>query len=194
MIWQAFNEVYHTGRDPRTFEGPARTRGGRALLTDSETEALEKLAEQSCANPEAAVDSDNDGQVDFCDPALETFTFSSHLPTCPSLYESVDANQDGVIDGCVAPTTTSVPVAAPPPGEPIPPSSVGPSPSTSQAPVTTTTVRSSPSTVPALTTSVPPPTVPPPTAPPTVAPTTVAPTTTAPPTTTNPAPASTGVR
>jgi len=109
MIWGAFNTAYHETLEPVPFEPPAATRAGDRIRTDQEEDDYNDLIESFCGvdNEDAEVDTDDDGVVDYCDPEKVEFEFDRGIGECPILYEPIDADGDGKIEGCTPPTTTT---------------------------------------------------------------------------------------
>jgi len=106
-IWGAFNNAYHSDLPIIDFKKPDRTRAGVILRTDSDNVKYKETAKSLCGDPEAEVDTDEDGEPDACvDPEFE---YDPNIGICPTLLEPVDIDEDGKIDACVPPTTTTVP-------------------------------------------------------------------------------------
>ena len=128
MIWGQFNAAFHDGLDPVGFAAPDRIREGFRIRTDQEEDEYRELIESFCGvgNDEAALDTDDDGIVDYCDPDETDFEFDSGIEECPILFEEIDEDGDGRIDGCVPPVTTTTTVPS----------------STTTAPAPTTTTES----------------------------------------------------
>jgi membrane peptidoglycan carboxypeptidase len=147
-IWQAFNEVYHADREPLTFTDPAPTRSGRRVRTDDEEDSYNNVVNSVCGDRASEVDEDEDGVVDFCENS--GFTYDPQVGRCPSLLVPFDENEDGKIDSCISPTTTTTTTTTMPT---ITTPSIT-TPSTTPPPITTST------TLPPTTTST---TLPPPT-------------------------------
>ena len=82
---------------------------GTRIRTDQEEDDYRELIESFCGvdNEEAEIDTDEDGVVDYCDPEKTEFEFDEGIGDCPVLFELVDADEDGEIDGCTPPTTTT---------------------------------------------------------------------------------------
>ena len=139
MIWGALNAAYHAGLEPLTFEAPEWTRAGTRIRTDQEEDDYRELIESFCGvdNEDAEIDTDEDGVVDYCDPDVTEFEFDEGIGDCPMLFEPVDADENGKIDGCTPPTTTTSTTTLPPTtttGDPAATTS-----STTTSPPTTTT-------------------------------------------------------
>ena len=131
--------AYHAGLEPLTFEAPEWTRAGTRIRTDQEEDDYRELIESFCGvdNEDAEIDTDEDGVVDYCDPDVTEFEFDEGIGDCPMLFEPVDADENGKIDGCTPPTTTTSTTTLPPTtttGDPAATTS-----STTTSPPTTTT-------------------------------------------------------
>jgi len=111
MIWGAFNTGYHERLDPVPFVAPASTREGLRIRTDREEDVYNELIESLCGpgNEDAEIDTDDDGLADYCDPERSEFEFDPGIGECPALYEPIDLDEDGALEGCTPPTTTTVP-------------------------------------------------------------------------------------
>ena len=109
MIWGAFNTAYHDGLEPIAFAAPDGTRSGERIRTDQEEDEYDDVVESFCGveMEEAEVDTDEDGEIDYCDPELTEFEFDEGIGECPLLFEPVVDDDDGSIDGCLPPTTTT---------------------------------------------------------------------------------------
>lgn len=105
MVWGQFNTAYHADLAPIPFEPPDGTRGGIRIRTDQEEDDYNEVVESLCGTEEAEVDTDEDGTADHCEE--DEFEFDEGIGECPILYEPVDADDNGRIDGCLAPTTTT---------------------------------------------------------------------------------------
>lgn len=189
-VWGHFNTAYHADREPIPFADPGWPGGGNFLRTDQEEKDLKELEESYCGPDDeaAAVDIDEDGEADYCDPELSEYEFDRGLAGCPKLYEPVWNDRETIITDCTPPTTTTTTlppcdliVAAEPcdptstlPGDPA--GSVPGDPATTLPGGPTSSVVGPAATTPPATT--PPPTTPPPTTQPA---TTLAATTTTPP-------------
>ncbi len=104
-IWGAFNSAYHVDRPVVEFTDPEPTRGGVVLRTDADTVKYKETAKSLCGDPEAEIDTDEDGEPDTClDP---DFVYDPSIGICPTLLEPADVDADGKIDQCVVPTTTT---------------------------------------------------------------------------------------
>ncbi|MGB1506824.1 MAG: transglycosylase domain-containing protein [Acidimicrobiales bacterium] len=111
MIWGAFDTSYHERLDPVPFAAPASTREGLRIRTDQEEDVYNEVIESLCGpgNEEAEIDTDDDGRADDCDPERPEFEFDPGVGECPALYEPIDLDEDGALEGCTPPTTTTVP-------------------------------------------------------------------------------------
>ena len=109
MIWGQFNTAYHDGLEALPFDAPDGTREGIRIRTDQEEDDYLEVVDSFCGvdNDEAAIDTDEDGIVDYCDPETTEFEFDEGIADCPLLFEEVDEDEDGEIDGCSPPTTTT---------------------------------------------------------------------------------------
>ena len=109
MIWGQFNTAYHDGLEALPFAAPDGTREGVRIRTDQEEDDYLEVVDSFCGvdNDEAAIDTDEDGIVDYCDPEATEFEFDEGIADCPLLFEEVDEDEDGEIDGCSPPTTTT---------------------------------------------------------------------------------------
>ena len=58
--------------------------------------AVAQVAEGT-APAEAAIDTDEDGVVDYCDPEAPEFEFDEGIADCPLLFEEVDEDEDGEV-------------------------------------------------------------------------------------------------
>ena len=146
-IWGAFNNAYHADLPVIEFNKPEPTRPGVILRTDSDNVKYKETAKSLCGDPEAEVDTDEDGVADACvDPQFE---YDPNIGLCPTLLEPVDVDDDGKIDGCVVPTTTTTTTTT----TTVPD---GTTPTTTAGGVATTTTPSTgTTTVPVSTTSIP---------------------------------------
>jgi len=148
-IWGAFNNAYHANLPVVEFKKPEPTRAGVILRTDFDTVKYKDTAKSLCGDPDAEVDTDDDGIADACvDPQFE---FDPNIGICPTLLEPVDEDEDGKIDGCVVPTTTTTTTTTTVPDGATPTSTVAGATTTT----TTTTPPTGTTTVPASTTTVP---------------------------------------
>ncbi|MEO0493470.1 MAG: transglycosylase domain-containing protein, partial [Actinomycetota bacterium] len=155
MIWGAFNTAYHENLPPVAFEAPEGTRGGIRIRTDQEEDDYLEVIESFCGteDDEAAVDTDEDGIVDYCDPEKTDFEFDKGIAECPILFEPVDANNDGKIDGCAAPTTTTTTTTSTTTLPPTTTTGGSATTTTTTTPSTTTTTTTSTTTSPTTTTT-----------------------------------------
>jgi len=155
-IWGAFNNAYHANLPVVEFNKPEPTRAGVILRTDSDNVKYKETAKSLCGDPDAELDTDDDGVADTCvDPKFE---YDPNIGICPTLLEPVDVDEDGKIDGCVTPTTTTTTTV--PGGTPPTTTTVGGSTTTTTTPPTGTTTTTSTTTTTTTTTSPPTPTVP----------------------------------
>ena len=108
MIWGAFNTAFHAELESIAFASPAPTREPDRIRTDQEEDDFNDLVDSFCGvdMEDAEVDTDDDGEPEYCDPELTEFEFDAGIGECPSLFEVVDEDDDGKIDGCLPPTTT----------------------------------------------------------------------------------------
>ncbi len=135
-IWGAFNNAYHADLPVIEFNKPEPTRAGVILRTDSDTVKYKETAKSLCGDPEAEIDTDEDGLPDACEDPV--FEYDPNIGICPTLLEPVDVDEDGKVDGCIpptttttttttttvpegTPTTTTAPAGPPPPTPPPPP-------------------------------------------------------------------------
>ncbi len=150
QVWGHFNTAYHETREPRSFTDPARPGGGRFLRTDQEEDDYEELIESFCGPDDeaAAVDTDEDGEPDWCDPELSEYEFDKGLSGCPKLYEPVYGSSRSIVLECTPPTTTTTTTTTTLPEDAIPPD--GETPTTVPGDLTATTLPDSttPTTLP----------------------------------------------
>ena len=109
LIWGAFNTAYHEKLEPVSFAAPEFTRDGVRIRTDEEEDNVNDLIESLCGpeSEDAEIDTDDDGIADYCDPELSEFEFDPGVGECPALYEPIDSDDDGELEGCTPPTTTT---------------------------------------------------------------------------------------
>lgn len=114
-VWGHFNAAYHAEREPAAFVAPGRLGGGSFLRTDQEEKDLKELTESYCGPDDeaAGVDTDSDGEVDYCDPELSDYEFDRGLAGCPRLYEPEWNDAETVVLDCIPPTTTTLPPCDP---------------------------------------------------------------------------------
>ena len=104
-IWAAFNIEYHADLAVESFAAPGPTRPGIRIRTDFEEDEYLELIDSFCGDEDAEIDTDEDGTTDFCEDS--DFLFDPGIGECPTLFEPVDDDHDGEVDGCMPPTTTT---------------------------------------------------------------------------------------
>ena len=105
-VWGQFNNEFHAGLPITEFERPDGTRAGRRIRTDIEQEEYEDVLQTPCGIDEAALDTDDDGEIDACED-VGGFEYDPGIGLCPALLEPRDVDNDGEFDICVVPTTTT---------------------------------------------------------------------------------------